>query len=63
METVLGEGENSNGLSCTCLSVRGLEYTDVEIYTSHLLMYYRSVALPHSTPKYVEVSYLYGQVF
>lgn len=32
METVLGEEENSNGLSCTCSSVRGLEYTDVEIY-------------------------------
>lgn len=33
METVLGEGENSNGSSCTGLGVRGLEHTDAEIYT------------------------------
>lgn len=63
METVLGEGENSNGLSCTCLSVRGLEHTDAERYTLHLLMGYRSSALPHSTQKFVEVSDLCGQVF
>lgn len=63
METVLGEGENSNGLSCTRLSARGLEYTAAEIYTLHLLLCCRSIALPRSTQKQVEVSDLCGQVF
>lgn len=52
METVLGEGENSNGLSCTCLSVRGLQYPDAAIYTLHLWTCCRSSALPlpHRNP-------------
>lgn len=37
--------------------------TDVVIYTSFSLMYYRAIAIPHSTSKYTGGCYLYGQVF